>query len=75
MIYDSRPRALVQATSIVYHCIMAIKDSCGPNFYMHWMEWRTRDARIERFRARLGIPPHIPDDVIVQAILEDWDLP
>lgn len=72
MMYDSRPKALAQATGIVYHCIMRVKETAGPGFYMHWMGWHTREYRIEKFRTQHGIPSNIPDEIVVQAIVEDW---
>ena len=39
-----------------------------------WVNRPSRTERIAKYRAHHQIPEHIPDDLVMQAISESWDL-
>ena len=46
----------------------------GDTYKEKWLQRLPTAARVVAFRIRKGIPDNIPDDIIVQAISEDWDM-
>lgn len=48
-----------------------LKDEADNN---RWTNRKSRKDRIQYYRWYHGIPDHIPTEVVLQAIGEDWDL-
>lgn len=46
----------------------------GQPYKERWINRLPSTARVTAYRIRKGIPDNIPDDIIVQAINEDWDM-
>jgi hypothetical protein len=46
----------------------------GDTYKEKWIQRLPTAARVTAYRIRKGIPDSTPDDIIVQAISEDWDM-
>ena len=66
--------AAIVSKALYFDCTSTAWMDEGQPYKERWINRLPSAARVIAYRIRNGISDNIPDDIIVQAISEDWDM-